>query len=225
MKAARDQEVCGLEGVVYGIGHYAGMSRKLLHLCLLLLFAFVLSLSGLLVLALREEHPVYFGVNQEMQIMPMYPLSEPLYSDAALTSWAAQTAIAIFNLDFLHWREQLAASRSAFTKKAYLGFRRSLQDEGHLRILSQYRALMHGIIAGMPVIVAKGMLENRMTWEVEVPFALAFETSDRVLSRQSFLISMRIQRVSTAEYVKGIAICQMIVVEKSPLASWPAARS
>ena len=205
----------GLDGVVHGIRHYEAMSRKLLKLCLLLLLTLLLSLGGLLTLALREKQPVYFGVNQEMQIMPMYPLSEPLYTDAALTSWAAQTAIAIFNLDFLHWREQLAQSRSAFTKKAYLGFRRSLKDEGHLRILSQYRALMHGIIAGMPVIVAKGLLDERMTWEVEVPFELAFETSDRVLSRQSFLISMRIQRVSTAQYVKGIAICQMIVAEKT----------
>ena len=215
MKESMSYAACGLDGVVHGIRHYEAMSRKLLKLCLLLLLTLLLSLGGLLTLALREKQPVYFGVNQEMQIMPMYPLSEPLYTDAALTSWAAQTAIAIFNLDFLHWREQLAQSRSAFTKKAYLGFRRSLTDEGHLRILAQYRALMHGIIAGMPVIVAKGLLDERMTWEVEVPFELAFETSDKVLSRQSFLISMRIQRVSTAQYVKGIAICQMIVAEKT----------
>ncbi len=215
MKQAIAHECLGLDGLVHGIGYYRSVSRKLLRLCLMLVLSFLLCLGGLVFLALRENHPVYFGINQEMQIMPMYPLSEPLYTDAALTSWAAQTAIAIFNLDFLHWREQLAQSRSAFTKKAYLGFRRSLRDEGHLRILSQYRALMHGIIAGMPVIVAKGILDKRMTWEVEVPFELAFETSDKVLSRQSFVISMRIRRVSTAEYIKGIAICQMIVAEKT----------
>jgi len=204
----------GLDGVVVGIQHYASLCRKLWRLSFCLLLALLLALAGLLWLALREEPPVYFGVNQQMQIMPMYPLSDPLYTDAALTSWAAQTAVTIFNLDFLHWREQLAASRSLFTKQAYLGFRRSLKDEGHLRILSQYRALMHGIISGMAVIVAKGMLDHRLTWEVEVPFQLAYETSERVLSRQSFLIIMRIQRVSTAEYVKGIAISQLIVAER-----------
>ena len=76
---------------------------------------------------------------------------------------------------------------------------------------------MHGTTHGVPIIVASGLLNQRMTWEVEIPFSLAYETSERVLSEQQFVISMRIQRMSTAEYVKGIAISQLIVVKESRL--------
>ncbi|MBQ7606763.1 MAG: DotI/IcmL/TraM family protein [Desulfovibrionaceae bacterium] len=206
----------GLPGVLHGIRYQEVVVQKLLAICLILSLLFVICFSAFLFLALREEKPVYFGVNQEMQILPLYPLDEPMYTDAAVTAWAAEAASSIFNLDFLNWREQIAGNRRFFTQKAFISFRRSLKDEGHLAILSQYRALMHGV-PGIPLIVAAGVLKNRMTWELEIPFRLAYETSDKVLSEQDFIITMRIQRMSTAEYVKGIAISQMIVTKKGQI--------
>ena len=204
----------GLEGVGYGLFFQEQMNRKLLLLTMVLGITLAIALCAIVWLALAETKPVYFGVNQEMQIIPMYPLEEPMYTDAALKSWAAQAAREIFNLDFLNWREQLSNARTFFTKRAYLSFAKSLKEEGHLKLLSQYRALMHGVLQGTPIIVAAGVLNKRMTWELEVPFQLAYETSEKVLSHQSFIISMRIQRVSTAEYVQGIAISQLVVARE-----------
>ena len=105
----------------------------------------------------------------------------------------------------------MANLRKYFTKSAYLSFGQSLKDEGHLTILKQYRALMHGVVKGMPIIVAKGNIDHRLTWEVEVPLQLAYETSEKVLSNQQYVLTMRVQRMSTAEYVQGIAISQLVV--------------
>ncbi|MCR4666519.1 MAG: DotI/IcmL family type IV secretion protein [Desulfovibrio sp.] len=201
----------GFRGVVHGLAFQEAVLRKLVLLLFVMALVILLLLAGLLCFALREEHPLYFGVNQEMQVIPMYPLNEPMYTDGALTSWAAQAATALFNLDFLHWREQLASQREYFTKEAFVSYRRSLADEGHLRVLSQYKALMHGVVHGMPTIVAAGVLDGRMTWEVEVPFTLAYETSSKVLSEQNVVLCMRIRREATSEYVKGIAIVQLVV--------------
>ncbi|MBQ7617388.1 MAG: DotI/IcmL/TraM family protein [Desulfovibrio sp.] len=209
------QRYVGLDGVLTGLGFQEFLLRRLALSCVLLISLLALCLGTTLYLSLRENKPVYFGLNQEMQVLPLYPLSEPLYTDAALTSFANQAASAIFTLDFLHWREQLAALRIYFTKRAYLDYRKSLRDEGHLGILTQYRALMHGATLGVPIIVASGLLDQRMTWELEIPFALSYETSERILSEQKFILSMRIQRMSTAEYVKGIAICQLVVAKES----------
>ena len=201
----------GLAGVMHGLHYQETVLQKLVQISLVLVIALFFSLLGLLFFALKENEPIYFGMNQQMQILPMYPLHQPMYTDAAITSFAAQAATTLFNLDFLHWREQLMSQRSYFSKKAYLSYRQSLKDEGHLTILSQYKALMHGVVRGMPLIVASGVLDKRMTWEVEIPFALAYETSTKVLSEQNVLIRMRIQRMATSEYVRGIAIVQLIV--------------
>lgn len=201
----------GLDGVLHGILYYEDLQKKLCCCTALALLLVLIALPGLLYLSLREQKPVYFGMNQEMQILPLTPLNEPLHTDAAIAAWAAEAATAIFNLDFLHWREQLTKNRSYFTKKAYVSFRKALEDEGHIRILTQYRALMHGVPQGMPIITAQGLLNNRKTWELELPFRLAYETSEKILSQQRFTITLRIQRMSTAEYVKGIAIDQIVV--------------
>ncbi|MBQ7456210.1 MAG: DotI/IcmL/TraM family protein [Desulfovibrio sp.] len=219
-KAEREEDHVvwqGLEGVLSGIGYQQSVNRKLLSCVLLLVLLLSASLCGILVLLSMEPKPVYFGMNQEMQILPLHPLTDPIYTDAALTSWAAQAATTLFNLDFVHWREQLAELRPYCTKQAYLGFRKSLEAEGHLGIVTQYRALMHGVPTGIPRIVAAGVVGSRMSWEVEVPFSIAYETSEKVLAEQRCTITMRIQRMATSEFVKGIAISQLVVSkERTP---------
>ncbi|MBQ7584636.1 MAG: DotI/IcmL/TraM family protein [Desulfovibrionaceae bacterium] len=221
-KAPKNQDVTnfqhyqGLEAVGHGLIYQEYLNTKLVKVALSLVLSLGLCLVGLLALALKENHPVYFGMNQAMQILPMYPLKEPMHTDQALKSWAAQATIDIFNLDFVHYREQLGHMRQYFTKKAFQSFSGSLKTEGHLKILAQYRALMHGVCTGPPIIVAQGILDNRMTWELEVPFQLAYETSEKILSNQHFTVRLRIQRVSTAEYVQGLAISQMIVLKTNP---------
>ncbi|MBQ9536391.1 MAG: DotI/IcmL/TraM family protein [Desulfovibrionaceae bacterium] len=207
-----------LNDVGHGLIYQEHLNRKLTAACVYLSVTLCIMLLTLSYFAFARPEPVYFGVNQAMQILPMYPLHEPMHTDQALKSWAAQATIDIFNLDFVHYREQLANSRQYFTKQAFLSFHKSLHDEGHLKILAQYRALMHGVCTGPPIIVAQGVLENCMTWELEVPFQLAYETSEKILSNQHFIVRLRVKRVSTAEYVQGLAITQMIVVKTSKFA-------
>ena len=200
-----------LENLGHGLLYQEKINERLTKVCLYLSSLLIVSIGIIGFLALREVKPVYFATNQAMQLVAMTPLDQPLQTDQALKSWAAQAMIDIFNLDFVHYKRQVADLRRYFTKEAFISFRKSLKDEGHLKILQQYRAVMHGVCTGPPVITAQGVLDNKMTWELNVPFQLAYETSEKVLSNQKLNIRLRLKRVSTAEYAAGLAITQLIV--------------
>ncbi|MDR1856632.1 MAG: DotI/IcmL family type IV secretion protein [Desulfovibrio sp.] len=161
-------------------------------------------------LVLLRPGPVYFGMTAEMQLLPMHPLSEPLMNDAALKSWLAQAVTESFNMDFLHWRERLSSAREYFTKDAFTGFASTLESEGLLSILTQHRALMHAVPAGTPIITNSGTLGGVMTWELEMPILLNYETSAKRIASQRLLVTCRVRRVPTTERVRGIAISQLV---------------
>lgn len=211
--AKKGQEVPAVPelGVMESIGNLRSVNRGLLKSLFIVSGLLAVSVTGNIVQLITEKPPVYFGLTQEMSLLPMLPLSAPMVNDAALKSWAATAVSDMFNMDFVNWRERISNSRQYLTRKAFLGFAASLDKEGHLATIRQYRAVMHGVVSGPPVIVASGEVSGVRTWELEVPFSLSYETSAEVLSAQKFIVSLRVQRVSTAEYPKGIAISQLLI--------------
>jgi len=198
-------------GVAESISNLRSVNHGLLKALIIVSAVLVVSVAGNIVQLATEKPPVYFGLTQEMSLLPMLPLSSPMVNDAALKSWVATAVSDMFNMDFVNWRERISNARQYLTRKAFLGFAESLDKEGHLATIKQYRAVMHGVVSGPPVIVASGEISGVRTWELEVPFSLSYETSAEVLSAQKFVVSLRVQRVSTAEYPKGIAISQLLI--------------
>ncbi len=71
---------------------------------LLLALSCLLSLSALLLSLVLRPAPVYFGMSQDMRLLPMTPLSEPVMNEPALKSWVAQALSASLHLVHLQWR-------------------------------------------------------------------------------------------------------------------------
>lgn len=201
----------GAAYVFESITYLKESSAKMLKIIFCLGIALIVSLAGNALQFFMEKEPVYFGLNEEMALLPMHPLHEPMVNEAALKSWASEAATDAFNMDFLDWRKQLSNSRKYFTPDAFKGFAQSLDKEGHIKTLEQYRSIMHGVPTGTPVITASGVLNGIRTWELEIPFMLNYETSDKTLASQQFFIKMRVRRVPTTEYPKGIAISQLTI--------------
>lgn len=211
----KSETTAGALGVYESIDFLKKTSCTYIKIIAGLVAALLISLGGNVAFIVAEKPPVYFGLNHEMALLPMRPLSEPMITDAALKSWAAQAVTDIFNMDFVDWKSRISSARQYFSKQAFLGYANSLDKEGHIATLRQYRAIMHGVLSGTPVITASGVLKGVRTWEMEIPFILAYETSERTLSSQNFIVQLRIQRVSTAEYPKGIAISQLTISSRT----------
>lgn len=214
-KKTEQAQVAGIADVMDSIAYHKRNATWMLKILCGMGIALCLSLAGNVALLLTEKEPVYFGLNQEMALLPMHPLSEPMVTDAALKSWAAEVATDIFNMDFLNWRTRISNTRKYFTDEAFKGFAQSMDKEGHIKTLQQYRSIMHGVPTGAPVITASGLLKGVRTWDIEIPFMLNYETSEKTLASQRFFVHMRVRRVPTSVYPRGIAISQLTITQAS----------
>lgn len=137
---------CGAEEVFVSLSCYRSALRSAQKLCLILAgFAAAGLITGLCAVLARPE-PVYFGMSQDMKLLPMTPLDKPVMNEAALKNWVAGAISASFNFDYLNWRSQLTDLRPYFTGEAFTRFAVSLDREGHLPLLRQRRALMHSVV-------------------------------------------------------------------------------
>lgn len=202
----------GALGVLENIDELRGALQRSQKTTLALAIGLVVGLVLIAALLLIRPKPVYFGMTEEMQLLPMTPLSEPLMNDAALKAWLAGAITDSFNMDFLNWREQLGNARQYFSKEAFNGFALALDSEGHLDLLQQRRAIMHVVPAGAPILVNSGLLRGVMTWDFEMPVILNYETSSQRIASQRINVHARVQRVSTTEYTRGVAITQIVTV-------------
>ena len=199
------------------IFYYRGALKKSQKTNLLLsILAVTLFLACICcMLALVHQKPVYFGMTENMELLPMTPLSEPFMNDAALKSWLAAAITDSFNMDFLNWRERLSNARQYFSKDAFTGYATALDSEGHIALLTQYRAIMHTIPTGTPILTKSGILSGVMTWEFEVPLLMNYETSKQRISSKRIIAVCRVQRMPTTNYVRGVAITQLVTTAGS----------
>jgi len=75
---------------------------------------------------------------------------------------------------------------------------------------------MHSIPAGTPMLLRSGVLRGVMTWEFELPLRMNYETSQRRISGQTVNIVCRVQRMPVTNYVRGVAITQMVTTAQPP---------
>jgi intracellular multiplication protein IcmL len=204
----------GSDETMESIGFYRDLAKKSHKIIMMLSGALaILAIICLVqVFVWIQPKPVYFGMTESMELLPMTPMDEPLMNDAALKAWLAAAITDCFNMDFINWRERLSNARQYFSKDAFTGYATALDSEGHIELLTQHRAIMHSVPAGTPVLTKAGVIRGVLTWEFEVPLLLNYETSTQRLSTQRIVAVCRVQRMPTTNYVRGVAITQLVTV-------------
>lgn len=181
---------------------------------LVLALANVLCFAALCVTLLTRPEPVYFGMSQEMKLLPMTPLSAPIMNEASLKNWVAQAVTLSFNLDYVHWKRQLNEVRRFFTRQAFVRFATSLDKEGHLDLIRQQRALMHAVVQGTPVMTRSGVVQGTLLWEFEIPLLVTYETSAGRISNNAVTVVCQVQRVPATDYPQGVALTSLVTTRR-----------
>ena len=184
--------------------------RNSQRLCFYISIALVISLTGNGVLMFVQPKPEIIGMTQNMDILKITALDEPMINEPALKSWLMSALTDALNMDFLNWQNRLQNARQYFSKDAFEGFAVSLNSEGNIPLLQQHKAIMHAVVTGAPLLKMSGPLRGVMTWDFDVPMLLNYETSSQRLASQRINVTVRVQRVDTREYPRGVAITQII---------------
>ena len=169
---------------------------------------------GCAALLLARPAPVYFGMSEDMKLLPMVPLDRPVMGDAAVKAWVAESVTLAMNLDYLNFASQLNQARGRFTRAAFAKFAASLDKEGHLPLLRQQRALMHSVVQGTPLLVRSGLVRGRLVQEFELPLLVSYETSKGRISSNQVAVVCQVQRVPVADYPRGLAISSLVTLQR-----------
>lgn len=208
-QSAADNHGAGL--VVESRDWYRDKFRRVTLICLILVLMLAGSLAVNVVQGVMRPTPRYFAVTDNLRIEKMRPLNKPVISQSGLLSWTTRKVTETFSLDFVHWREKLMDVKPAYTEKAFRQLIGSLKDSGNLKMLKRKKLVMSSTVQRSPVVKAKGVVSGRMTWKIEFPIKIAYESSQRVISSQKLMCNVMVRRVPTIEYPRGIKIQQIVL--------------
>jgi intracellular multiplication protein IcmL len=173
--------------------------------------ALALAVTVLAVLLARGQGRLYFAVTPDLRVMEMAPVSEPFVSPQALLNWAGETVTRAMSLDFLHWRRKLGDVRPDFDPEGFASFVNALTEGGHISKIVSERLNLSAVMEGAPVIVSQGVERGRMTWRIEMPVVVSYQTSSGVAATQRLLAEVTAQRVPPSQNPRGVVIRQVIL--------------
>jgi len=190
---------------------YRDKFRRVTLICLVLVLILAGSLVANAVQVVMRPSPRYFAVTDDLRIEQMQPLSKPAISQSGLFSWTTRKVTETLSLDFVHWRKKLMDVKPAYTEEAFSQLIGSLRDSGNLEMVQKKKLVMSATVQRSPVVKAKGMVKGRMTWKLEFPINLTYESSERVVSSQKLMCNVMVRRVPVIEHPRGVNIEQIVL--------------
>ena len=71
------------------------------------------------------------------------------------------------------------------------------------------------VLVSTPVITASGLVGGKMTWKVEFPLIVSYESSQGVESTQHLMATVLVCRASTVTTPRGVVIQQVVLKRNS----------
>lgn len=184
---------------------YRNSYRSTLKWIVRLLFLAVV-LSGILTwMAMDRKQPAYYAAMTSGEIVPMHSLSEPVITNDFIVSWSGLTARKLFNYDFNDYQQKLDEVRDRFTEGGWEKIQAALKSSGVLNSVINNKLVVNSVVVGAPVIQARMIVNGRFTWRVQMKLLVEF-TSASQKEKESFVVTMDIQRIPTLNAAQGIQI-------------------
>lgn len=184
---------------------YRNSYRKALGAAVLLSIS-AASLAGILVMmSLKEPQPKYFATTTNGVVKPLYSLTEPVLTSQYILEWASLATRKAFNLDFVHYQDQLTAAEPYFTPSGWEKFQEALKSSGMLQTVMGQKLVMSAIISGTPVVLNRSIRNGRFTWTLQLPVLVSFSSTSEQ-KKMRFIVTMNVQRVPTLDASQGVQI-------------------
>ena len=129
---------------------------------------------------------------------------------AILLFWASKAVVAMFDLDFINYREIMQSMRQYFTPGGYEKFLEALDNSKNLDTIKIGKRVAFATLRGKARVLQTGSVEGRKVWNVEVPITVTYESPGQETLTQSLFAIMKVARVSTLQSpFYGLAIYQI----------------
>ena len=185
-------------------GHHRVLLALLISVILNLLLV-----SSFVYIIKHPPPPQYFATTVNGRITPLIPLDQPNMPPSTLLQWANSAAIAAYTYNFVNYRQELQSASEYFTPDGWREFINALQGSNNLNSVITLKLVVSAVATGAPVILDQGIINGVYTWTVQMPMQITYQSASQV-SRQSVVVKMIIERISTLNSARGIGISSFV---------------
>lgn len=192
---------------------YRNSYRKALSVAILLSGSAAVLGAILVMMSWREPQPQYYATTTNGVVAPLYSLSEPVLTSQFILEWASLAARKSFNLDFVHYQDQLNAAKPYFTPDGWSKFQGALKSSGMLDMVTGKKVVMSAIVSGAPVVLSQSVIHGRYTWTIQLPVLLSFSSTSEN-RKMRYILTMNVQRVPTLDAAQGVQISDFDAMQR-----------
>lgn len=200
-----------LQTVTLHDNFYRDSFNKVIMLITCILAAIVLLASFSIYLYIEKPRPVTFYVNDGFRVQPKVSLEDPYVSAPDMLQWVNDVFSKVFNLDFIHYDEQLSAVRQYFTADGWRVFLNQVNNYASKDMVVNGRLFVTATPTGAPAIFRKQVLTGRYIWQVNVPLSITY-TGGVSVRTNTMTLQVLVVRVPTDNNLSGLAIDNVIVL-------------
>jgi intracellular multiplication protein IcmL len=178
---------------------------------LLLLVVVNLALVGMIVYEWdNPPAPQYFATTATGVIIKIHALSDPVVPDNFVTQFASDAVRKAFDLDYVHWQDQLQEASNNFTPYGWRWFIKALQDSNNLKSLTSLKMVSNASVTGAPQILEKEIVGGRYAWKIRMPLLVTYTAGEANTIRMPMNITLIVIRVPVKDNPQRIAINNFI---------------
>ncbi|MEL7630949.1 DotI/IcmL/TraM family protein [Pectobacterium aroidearum] len=159
--------------------------------------------------SLTQKERDYFATDNG-RLVRLAPTSEPAWSQDDVISFGSKALTQAFNLDFVHYREQVSSLAPLFSEEGHTSYIQALTSSNILDALRKDRMNLTATV-GAGVVVRRGRLtDGTWFWTMQYPVRLRLVGQTTSRPEQPFVFEITIQRVDSSLKPVGMEIRQMI---------------
>lgn len=151
-------------------------SYKLLRFFVLIVFIVNIVMAAIFsYVYFKPRSANYIAATDAFRLLNLHPMSDPVLSDQFVLQFASDSIQKAYNVDYLHWKRELANASTSFTTPGWNQFISNFKASNNLSTILKFHVVTDTKITGAPQLQQKGLLANgHYAWKVKVPILVQY---------------------------------------------------
>lgn len=170
------------------------------------------ALGGLVVDRIWIGHhpptPQFFYTDGKGTPYQIVPLDAPVMSDADLLTWAVNSVVAAYTVNFKEYRDQLSKAAAHFTIRGWNSFGAAFVRTGNFEQIKRARLVATAQPERAATIRDRAIIGGQLTYRVELPLIVTYENENTANSAH-LMVTLLVVRAIETTHPDGVAIDQI----------------
>ena len=157
----------------------------------------------------HAPEPLFFRIDGINPPQPMVALTSPIVDDAQLQQWTVRAVLALYNINYHDFPEQLNIAGRRFTPQGWNSFANSFKDTHNLEAMKMARLLCFAQTQRAALIRDTRIVDGRLSYDIQFPLTQTCQNT-RGETTKRYMMTALVVRTDLQDHPDGVAIQQLV---------------